>query len=681
MKGRILNITLFLLISPSMFSQVQEDRNIERLVSKLSEVYQKVQLLIDSMSVSDEEQTGLWSDLLTDKEISSSNISNERKSSVDISSGFPDFGLKWVSEVNSNFRQDISDAEDLFSRLRLSTGIDWVIWGEGSFTKRRQERRNLKKKVERDNFIREIHMENTTIKNKFYLMQDVFDNHRLILLNQCMLLLESQYNHEAGMHKQGLVDDVNLKKIRLDINAVASLIDLIKRYTKDAKYKEPFHQYWNLPDGYTDLPDFHLLEKKILSNSQERLFQLNQEVLKSQKKGGADFSVRMKFRYNYYEYKNHSGQTYPSLGVTVSLPLNFNRGNKPLEYELAEQIETFEQEQSNLLKELKDRHRHFYFLKNDLSDLKNDLEYIKVLLNAEKMKSKQSKKEFSPITYIDLSKKFIQKKIEILDKQQELCEDFFQFYLKAGFLNEKNTPQEPKAVELSLANKKNDPNLSTYLWGHFFNQKTNRELLEIFIRTKISTVFFSPANSDLEKTADFIKQCNSTGIKVYRLISENSYALSDDGNKKLQNKLGTIENQGFSGIHLNIEPHTFSDYKRNQETYTKRMNNLFIETKRWCDVHNMALSVSIPMHTPIEEVSVLKQAGIDAFIMAYENDDHSKLLDRTLNLRNVLGENTAWALRIKDFKSPHDIIRTKQLLHDHGIFNLAYYDCALLYRL
>ena len=289
MKGRILNITLFLLISPSMFSQVQEDRNIERLVSELSEVYQKVQLLIDSMSVSDEEQTGLWSDLLTDKEISSSNISNERKSSVDISSGFPDFGLKWVSEVNSNFRQDISDAEDLFSRLRLSTGIDWVIWGEGSFTKRRQERRNLKKKVERDNFIREIHMENTTIKNKFYLMQDVFDNHRLILLNQCMLLLESQYNHEAGMHKQGLVDDVNLKKIRLDINAVASLIDLIKRYTKDAKYKEPFHQYWNLPDGYTDLPDFHLLEKKILSNSQERLFQLNQEVLRSQKKGGGRF--------------------------------------------------------------------------------------------------------------------------------------------------------------------------------------------------------------------------------------------------------------------------------------------------------------------------------------------------------------------------------------------------------
>lgn len=681
MKGRILNITLFLFMSLSLFSQGRKERDIERLVSGLSEVYQKAKQLIDSMSVSDKEQISLWSDLLTDRDISISHTSNARKTSVDMSSGFPDLGLKWVSEVNSNFRQDISDSEDLFSRLRLSTGIDWVIWGEGSLNKRRQERRNLKKKSERDNFIRVIRMENTSIKDKFYLMQDIFDTHRLILLKQYLFLLESQYNHEADMHKQGLVDDVNLKKIRLDINTAESSIKLIERYTKDVKHSGLFRQYWNLPDGYTDLPDFSLLEKKILSNSQERLFQLNQEVLRSQKKGGSDFSVRMKFRYNYYEYKNHSGQTYPSLGLTVSVPLSFSKRNKSLEYELAEQTEAFDQERVNLLNELKDRHRHFYFLENDLSDLKNDLEYMKVLLNAENMKSKQSRKEFSPITYIDLSKKFIQKKIEILDKQQELCEDFFQFHLKAGFLNEKETMIESKAVALSLTDKEIDSNISTYLWGYFFKKKTNTELLEIFVRTKINTIFFSPANSDPEKTADFIKQCNSADIKVYRLISENSYALSDDGSKKLQKKLETIKNQGFSGIHLNIEPHTFSDYKQNQKTYTGRMNNLFIETKHWCDVHKMGLSVSIPMHIPLEEAFVLNQAGIDAFIMAYENDDHSKLLDRTLKLRNVLGANTAWALRIKDFKSPHDIIRTQKLLHDYGILNQAYYDCTLLYKL
>lgn len=312
--------------------------------------------------------------------------------------------------------------------------------------------------------------------------------------------------------------------------------------------------------------------------------------------------------------------------------------------------------------------------------MENDLEYLKALLNTEEKKSK-SQQEFTPVVYIDLCKKFYLKQNSMLEKQKELCVEFILFHLKSGFISWENEfVKEPLSL-LPPDTQKNAVNeISTYLWGHFFKGKTNRELLDLLSKFQINIVFFSPADSDSAKVADFIKGCHSLGIKVYRLISENSYASGNDGIQKLQDKLATTTDQGFSGIHLNIEAHTFDDYKKNRDKYTERMNDLFKVTKLWCDCHSMAMSVSIPMHIPLEMASVLKKERINAYIMGYENSDQLKLLEKTSKLRGVLGENTAWAFRISDFESIADLKKVTEILSDHNIRKLAYYDCSLLYR-
>lgn len=679
---RILYILSFFIAASSLCAQKgQRNDDLKNLVSNLSGVYQDAQILMDSlMCTNTDQKSGLWRDFLYDKNICKT-LDKKNHRNADITSGISDIGLKWVTEANSNLRKDISDSEeDVFSRLRLSSGIDWLVWGEGSFMGKKQERRWLKKKQERDQWSNSMGNQNLDFRNKLDLLQDIFNSHKLILLQSYQSLILKEYRHKEEMYRKGLINSIPVLELQHEMKSIQHSIDLINDYLSVNRKSDLYSKYWDLPSGYTDLPELNGLENQILSNTQSRLYQLNREIKKTEKNKISDFNVRLKLRYNYLEYRNHGGQTYPSIGLTVSVPLNFNRGDKLRQYELDEQAISYEQECASLVQELKSRHRHFYLLKKELLDMENDLEYLKALLNAEDKKSK-SQQEFTPMVYIDLCKKFYLKQNSILEKQLELCEEFILFHLKAGVISWENESMENPLSLLPSTTEKNDVNeISTYLWGHFFKETTNRELLDILNKSKINIVFFSPADSDSAKVSDFIKECHSLGVKVYRLISENSYASGNDGVQKLQAKLNTITDLGFSGIHLNIEAHTFDDYKKNTDKYTQRMNDLFSITKLWCDNHSMAMSVSIPMHTPLETALVLKEEKIDAYIMGYENSDQLKLLERTAMLRSVLGENTAWAFRIIDFATMADLENVSEMLSSHNIRKLAYYDCSLLYK-
>lgn len=675
--NKVLYILFFCQLSIAVSAQGNANRpNLDGLVSSFHNLYMESDLLMDSLNIEPNIQTGLWNNFLLDEELTQVKKTSEIDRYLD--SGFPDLGVKWVSEVNSNFRHDISDSEDIFSRFRLSTGLDWLIWGEGSLTRKRQETNYLKRKIERDDWANNIRLQDIDLKNKLYLLQDIFNIHRLSILQAYQSLISKIYQHELNMYNNNLIDKLPLLETKNEIESINNLIGLLNQYNQQIDDLSLSSKYRNLPFGYTDLPNILLIEQKILSSSRAKLLQLNKDVLNAQKTESTDFNIRFKFRYNYAEYQSHGGQTYPSVGLTVSVPLTFNSTNKQKEYELDQQEILFEQESISLLQELRSSHRHFYLLKKELIDLQNEEKQIKALLQAEVIKDQQSQQEFTPATYISLSKQLIQKKNDVLDKQQELCEEYIKFYLRAGFLNNDMDKFNSISHLTDKVVEKASTKLSTFLWGHFFQEKTNQELLNILNKTNINTVFLSAANSDSIKVADFIELCNHANIKIYRLIGENSYAASDDGHLKLSKKLESILSKGFAGVHLDIEPHTFADYRKHRNTYIERMNRILKETKHWCTQNNMAMSVSIPMHLPLEVAQILDEEKIDAYIMAYENKDHSKLLRRTVDLRHILRDHAAWTLRVDDFDSVDKLKETTVMLQHYSICNLAYYDCSLL---
>lgn len=239
--------------------------------------------------------------------------------------------------------------------------------------------------------------------------------------------------------------------------------------------------------------------------------------------------------------------------------------------------------------------------------------------------------------------------------------------------NETSSPVSFPSALLKWALKNNQYNIGkTYMWKSAFESTLNDTLLSQLNKYGIDTLLVSPGTNGI-KITDFLTKAQNQNIHVSRLLSENSYAKDANGVQKLIAKMQTLQ-YDFPGLHLNIEPHTFADYKANIPFYTARMDSIYDVAKQWCDPRNMKLTVSIPMHLPIQNATFLANNNITAYIMAYENPDQQKLLTRTQLLRATLGNNYVWVIRVSDFATQQDVLNAVAYLNANGVSRVALYD-------
>ena len=660
-----------------LFSQSKnEKKTLDNLVISLSDLVNFNQKIIEETSSTIEGREQLWSEFFEDRNLE---IINEPNSSKNFKENVSSLGLKWVSEVNSNFKHDITDSEDIFSRFRISTGLDWVLYGDGSFFDNKREVQNWNTVIKRDRYRRVLDDNNLVLKEKLIFIESIFDLRRLSLLDSYQMLVSKEYEHYLKMYNAELIDENTLLKNKQELERIEHSIEWVKAYNNFSDTLLLL-KYQDLSFSEITLPDLLDLESLIVSGHQAKLYELDQQVLlaKSRENNSSGMNLRLKMRYNYSEYRNHASQTYPSVGVTLSVPLQVNKAEKNVQYQLDEQSRRYQQDIKSTMYDLKRIHRNFYEVKMELVNLQKDLTYNQQLIKIEISKIDSTRNVYSPVNYLSLCKQNLMLQNNIIDKQQELCNIFIQFYLKSGIEVKFDKQKRENLLE---QREMLQGEFSTYLWSHFFKEVNNDLLIAQYKKNRINKVFFSPSDAKKDKVDQFLASCQQSGIEVYRLISENSYATADNKFNKLQVKLEEALNTGYTGIHLNIEPHTFADYKDNQIIYTQRMNTLFEQSKKWCDRHNIDFSVSIPMNTPDETAKLLHSYSIPSYIMGYENNNVLKLLNRTTRLRTLLGDNIAWAVRVSDFDSLSDLQKAIQLLQKEGILQLAYYDSSLLAKI
>lgn len=138
---------------------------------------------------------------------------NEPNPSKSLKDNVSNLGLKWISEVNSNFKHDISDSEDIFSRFRISTGLDWVLYGEGSFIDNKREAKNWNTLINRDRYRSYLEDNNLALKEKLIFIESIFDLRRVSLLDSYQMLVAKEYEHYQKMYNAKLIDESTLLKI------------------------------------------------------------------------------------------------------------------------------------------------------------------------------------------------------------------------------------------------------------------------------------------------------------------------------------------------------------------------------------------------------------------------------------------------------------------------------------
>mgnify|MGYP003575302953 CR=1 FL=1 len=583
---------------------------------------------------------------------------NERDSQTDL-------GLKWVSDATYNFSPGIAENEDVFFRSRIATGIDWVILGEGSLQRSHQSKRIFKQQIIRDSVQVNISNNSATLHAKQLLVQHIFDLHRLHILTKYQQVLQMQVAHQAKMQQFKLIG--NADKVKAD-NQLAAIVGMVETYQYYLSEGIPDHlvqKYWDLP--YTDpvLPHISLISVDALLKEEELLVQMQKDILNSRHVPGEKPSLRAKFRYNYYDNAQHTGRSFASVGASLSVPIRFGRDSKSVAYEMATYDNNLYNEKLKLKDRLLQQHKEFYLLKNKQLQLHNDIVYAEALLKNETEVYQNQNKNFAPAKYIEYVGLLVQKKLALLDVNEQLCKDYIAFQTLNGV---HDNGQESKKLNYSAYSVG-----TTYMWKNAFQAVSNDSLIALLNKFQVNTLFVSPG-TDALKIDDFLKKAKAQNIHVSRLLSENSYAVDAGGVERLQLKLQSLYGYAFSGIHLNIEPHTFADYKINIPLYTQRMNDIYQTAVQWCNSKSSTLSVSIPLNLPLQNAQYLASNNITAYIMAYDNTDQQKLLQRSEALRTALNNNYVWVLRVSDFVKQQDLLDAVTYLKANGVSKVAFYD-------
>jgi len=177
-------------------------------------------------------------------------------------------------------------------------------------------------------------------------------------------------------------------------------------------------------------------------------------------------------------------------------------------------------------------------------------------------------------------------------------------------------------------------------------------LLDYFQSLQMNQVYLSvgPDESLLEKATDFIASANQQGLNSHLLVGNNTLIDPQEQSKKLQTYAEHAVRLGASGVHLNVEPHTFDDWDERRERYEQQFMDLIRAASTLFESRDLSLSISIP-HFYDSIVSRLEPHVESIVVMVYETTDVQVLKGRIEAERQKLGEKLYVAVRPSDFRN------------------------------
>ena len=277
--------------------------------------------------------------------------------------------------------------------------------------------------------------------------------------------------------------------------------------------------------------------------------------------------------------------------------------------------------------------------------------------------------EFNPNTALLILDDYWSNAIELLDLKQELYKILLDIKTK---LPNSDLSEYTHLMDInSLKINPETPSLKAiYIWSDAFINNSQTIINEYCKINEFNPLLISynTEKNHLKSIAEFISKTKNG--KVHILIGSNK--LLKNG---IKNYLDSLKNNlnlsKVKGIHLDIEPHTFPDFKDNKTDYFKKYTNLIIEAKQFANNNRLELSVSIPLNYPDDVLNILNTNCNNVYLMAYENVDVNFILKKSLEERTILKNKCVLALRTKDFKNRTIMEETFKKL---GFDKIAYHD-------
>lgn len=447
MKPLVINLLLVAFFSLSAaFSMAQNNvltrsgnnQKLDSLAVRLNRLYQLSKTEWDA--VNRERQfvdggTTSWSTFLQDTDIWWS--SAQETSGRTVGSSVFDIGLKWSSEVTHNFRTGISDHEDVFFRSRIATGLDWVMLGEGSWKRRRDERRLIANQMKRDS-LRNLPASTLHVQyRQTEIITEIFDNYRLAVLGHLVNLRREAVSFQQAMMENGLADNASVLRRQQAYEQASRWMDYIRssmpiETVSDVKQK----QYTALAVIDPDIPSLEQWLSNAGSERQRELLAIERAIQDEEiKRYGRDqISLRTKVRYNYFTNPGEQNRGFASLGASLSVPIRW--GDTAREGRLAQQQQ---QREEQLKMEVENRQ---FQLKNLYREMQQQQWRLKTALDqavhteARMMKELDvqvaAAREVSPTGFVELADSWLTSLLDVVEQRELLALQYIRFLALNG---------------------------------------------------------------------------------------------------------------------------------------------------------------------------------------------------------------------------------------------------------
>ena len=580
-----------------------------------------------------------------------------------------DVGLQATVGYQENLKSPIVDPEEIvIFKRRAIAGIDWDILNNGFYENR------LKNKILKLNY--------TALQNKQY------TEHLNSFQNKQTAQIISYFNK-----KKIEILDVR-KNLNTKQNPIIEKLWAIKHITKDNYLKciqnsTDINAQYNLYQNYNKVnqlnnTDFdfelpildiniqQLLQKSNATSVDSSLANASQ-IAKYQSSYIKDVSLKAYTRYNYYDIynANQPNRSFISIGMNLSLPLAFNQKDKRAFYLTQQQLANYKEtsDSADFQATIINKYYEYQYKLKQFKNLYHKRLVFEELLRTERAKAQLNSMEFNPNTALFILDDYWSNAIELIDLKQDLYKILLDFKVKlpATNISEYTTPLNLSNLNIASSNP---PFKAVYIWSDAFKNNSQTVISEYCKVNEFNPMLISynPTKLYVQQISEFISKNYITPLHL--MIGSNK--LLNTGLSGFLDTLKTnIDLTKIKGIHLDIEPHTFADFKDNKEKYFGMYLQILKQAKLFCDNNHLELSVSIPLNYPENILIELNAACNQVYLMAYENVDIDFINRKTVEEKTILKNKCVLALRTKDFENRTSM---DELLKKLSFEKTAYHD-------
>lgn len=557
-----------------------------------------------------------------------------------------DIGLNAVGSYIENLSADPADGleNNIGYQRRVQAGIQWEVLDAG-YLENKVRAQMLEDRILREKLSNDITKEGQFYVKRFDQTVFTFNRMKLDLLEKRLIELDKQHGLIRDLVFLKKLKKEQLIKVEIRLAEVESLINVYKSYNDYLEIDED-----SVSDLNEDLPLIDLNYDAIF-----KLVGMQTDSLLA----GVDYVEYFKWyhevglrpfaRYNYYDIITGDNRQYFSAGVNVTVPLSFNtKLNNEVEHEKWKyENERFTRNRAQLHEDVLNTAYEFRYQMKQFVDNYQTRKLINERLRIEKAKMRLSEISVDPFKGLDLFDELMESDIELLELLQGLYLKALKIHTKIPGVAIDDIIKSQSAGDLFeyVKVKKRD----VYIWSKTFENYTGDFLAEYAVYNEFGKMIVAVSDKDESKEKKLFMQYAAESSEVYFMLGNNKLFYNSDITGYLERVLTNYEKTSPTGIHLDIEPHTFDSWDNDRRGLLNKYVVLVAEVSRFCTKNNLKLEISVPKHYDEFIMDQLFQLVDKVYFMCYENVDTDFLVRKLKTYMDKYADKVVIALRTEDF--------------------------------